>query len=188
MSGFPRFSNGAAKTAKPAKPAKAAKVAKTQTSMPVFSKLALASGPYPKFSTTNKKYITAKIANSSLKCLSQNKEGPVANANLLNASSDASVAAAKPANLLKPLATLATGIESSQSVAAHLPPPKLVPLPTEPRTPLTLEQLMAIPLRPCLQCARYSLVTGYCDSYRCRMPFPARPCRCLHYRLRGVRQ
>ncbi len=54
------------------------------------------------------------------------------------------------------------------------------------RPVLTLEQLMAIPLRNCLSCFRFEIPNACCTFYDAVMPEPARPCRCRHYRLRGT--
>ncbi len=45
-----------------------------------------------------------------------------------------------------------------------------------------MEQLLALPKRPCVWCAQYSM--GYCLYYKTQLPFPQRQCRCVHYRPR----
>jgi len=54
------------------------------------------------------------------------------------------------------------------------------------RPVLTMQQLMAIPLRKCLDCFQFNIAGAYCNYYDAVMPAPTRPCRCRHYRLRGT--
>jgi hypothetical protein len=46
------------------------------------------------------------------------------------------------------------------------------------REPLGLEEILALPLRPCTACTR--LVKRECERYG-KIPEPSRECRCVHF-------
>lgn len=47
------------------------------------------------------------------------------------------------------------------------------------RALLTLEQILALPVRPCTACCK--LVRKVCQRYDVKMQEPERECRCAHF-------
>ena len=50
---------------------------------------------------------------------------------------------------------------------------------------LSRDQLLALPLRSCLDCNQFAIARAYCSFYDAVLPDPTRECRCRHYRPRG---
>ena len=50
---------------------------------------------------------------------------------------------------------------------------------------LTRDQVLAIPLRSCLDCRQFAIVRAHCSFYDTVLPEPTRVCRCRHHRPRG---
>ena len=53
------------------------------------------------------------------------------------------------------------------------------------RPVLTNDQLLAIPLRSCLDCRQFAIARAHCSFYDTVLPEPTRVCRCRHHRPRG---
>lgn len=50
---------------------------------------------------------------------------------------------------------------------------------------LTRDQVLAIPLRSCLDCRQFAIARAHCTFYDAVLPEPTRICRCRHHRPRG---
>ena len=48
----------------------------------------------------------------------------------------------------------------------------------------TAEEVLAVPLRPCVWCAHYTFHDSHCAARDWRMPEPTRECRCVWYKAR----
>ena len=51
--------------------------------------------------------------------------------------------------------------------------------------PVSTQELLAIPLRPCVWCAHFTFHDYYCAARDWTLAEPTRQCRCVWYRARG---
>ena len=90
-------------------------------------------------------------------------------------------ATAKPAT---PILPTVAGV--ADVATPDLPSQEPVYMLGEERPVLTRDQMLAIPIRNCLDCFRFQVAGAYCKFYGHLMSDPTRPCRCRHFRRRGT--